>query len=131
MTVQRSRSHKDLVVWRKALELAVQIHRLTEHLPRYERFGLVSQLRRAAVSVPSNIAEGAARRTTRDFLAFLHVARGSVAELETQLLLAQEFGYVESLMFQDVMARLDEVGRLVNGVIAGLHRRLQQNLPNR
>ena len=104
-------SHKGLVVWRKSLALAVAIHRLTDNFPRHERFGIVAQMRRAAVSIPSNIAEGAARRTTRDFKAFLHIARASLAELETQLLLATEVDYMAPAALRDIMDMADEVGR--------------------
>jgi four helix bundle protein len=117
------RSHKDLVLWQKALALAVEVHRITESFPRTERFGLVSQMRRAAISVPSNIAEGSARRTTRDFAAFLHISRGSLAELETQLVLAQRIGYVNVQLLKETMPRVEEVGRLLTAVLAGLRRR--------
>lgn len=119
-----SKSHKDLIVWQKGLELAVDIHRLTENFPRHERFGIVAQLRRAAVSIPSNIAEGAARRTTRDFIAFLHIARGSLAELETQLLFAEQAAYVTPAALEKVMRLAHEVGRMINGMLRGLQRRL-------
>jgi four helix bundle protein len=80
-------------------------------------------MRRAATSVPSNIAEGSARRTTRDFAAFLHISRGSLAELETQLVLAQRIGYVNAQLLQETMPRVEEVGRLLTAVLAGLRRR--------
>jgi four helix bundle protein len=123
MSGTRCDSHKDLVVWQKALALAVEIYLLTERFPRAERFGLVAQMRRAAVSIPSNIAGGSARRTTRDFAAFLHVARGSFAELETQLLLAGQIGYLGQMQLESTLPKLDEVGRLLTAVIAGLRRR--------
>ncbi|MGB5102458.1 MAG: four helix bundle protein [Steroidobacteraceae bacterium] len=116
-------SHKDLILWRKAMELATEAHRLTRLMPRHEMFGLVSQVRRAAVSIPSNIAEGSARRSTREFLAFLHIARGSSAELETQLQVARNVGYLAEQDLEPALVRLDEVGRLLNAVIAGLRRR--------
>jgi len=120
------RNHKDLILWQKALSLTTEVHRLTRKLPRHEIFGLSSQIRRAAVSVPSNVAEGAARRTTRDFIAFLHIARGSFAELETQLLLARRIGYLEDRDLAPVLVRLDEVGRLLNAVISGLRARMER-----
>jgi four helix bundle protein len=116
-------SHKDLIVWQKAIDLAIVLHESTRDLPQQERFGLATQIRRAAISIPSNIAEGAARRTTRDFLAFMHVARGSLAEVETQLLVAGRLGYFSSAVHAELAQRSDEVGRLINGVIAGLQRR--------
>ena len=100
------------------------MHEVSAAFPKSEIFGLVSQIRRAAVSIPSNIAEGSARRTTREFIAFLHIARGSMAEVETQLLLAQRTGYVSNERLTVLQVRLDEVGRIMNAVIAGLRRRL-------
>ena len=128
---QQKRGHKDLVVWQKALVLAVEVHRLTDSFPTIERFGLTSQMRRAAVSIPSNVAEGAARRTTKDFVAFVHIARGSLAELETQLLLAQQVGYLRPEQMEPLMERLNEVGRLLTGVLAGLRRRVAALPTNR
>ena len=116
-------SHKDLILWQRAMDLATEAHRLTRRMPRHEIFGLTSQVRRAAVSIPSNIAEGSARRSTREFLAFLHIARGSSAELETQLQIAFNVGYLAERDLGPVLARLDEVGRLLNAVITGLRRR--------
>jgi len=116
-------SHKDLILWQRAMDLATEAHRLTRRMPRHEIFGLTSQVRRAAVSIPSNIAEGSARRSTREFLAFLHIARGSSAELETQLQIACNVGYLAERDLGPVLARLDEVGRLLNAVITGLRRR--------
>jgi four helix bundle protein len=121
--VQR-RSHKDLIVWQKALALADSVHRITGNFPKHELFGLTSQIRRAAVSIPSNIAEGAARGTTREFIHFLHTARGSFAELETQLHLARRFGYLANL--EPISMQLDEVGRLLNAVIRGLHKKVSE-----
>jgi four helix bundle protein len=121
---QAKRGHRDLVLWQKSLDLAVDIHRLTRSFPPEERFGLTSQMRRAAVSVASNVAEGAARRTTKDFVAFLHVARGSLAELETQLLLAEQIGYLNGEQCAQQMSRLDEVGKLLTSFLAGLRRRV-------
>jgi four helix bundle protein len=124
MEQQSRNSHKDLVLWQKALDLAVAVHEATAVFPKSEMFGLVSQIRRAAVSIPSNIAEGSARRSTREFIAFLHIARGSMAEVETQLLLAQRVGYVGNERLTVLQLRLDEVGRIMNAVITGLRRRL-------
>lgn len=118
----KRRNHKDLIVWQKALALAKSIHTSTADFPVHERYGLTSQIRRAAVSIPSNIAEGAARGTTREFIHFLHTARGSFAELETQLQLAHEFGYLQDL--RGLLDQLDEVGRLINAVLRGLRKRL-------
>src|SRR6185295_7508902 len=87
-------SYRDLIVWQSAMQLAEDTYKLCARFPRSERFGLGAQLQRCAVSVPLNIAEGQARGSTRDYLRFLSIARGSAAEVETQLLLAQRLGYV-------------------------------------
>jgi four helix bundle protein len=123
MNHDRRRDYRDLVLWQKAMGLASEVHRVTLKLPRHEMFGLTAQIRRAAVSIPSNIAEGAGRRTTRDFLAFLHVARGSLSELETQLFLAQSIGYLSEADWAVARTGTIEVGRLLNAVITGLRRR--------
>ena len=106
------------------MSLAGEIYAATNAFPRHETFGLTSQLRRAVVSIPSNIAEGAARSTTRDLLSFLHVARGSQAEVETQLRLAGKFGYVDERTLARLLERTDEVGRLLTAMIHALRRRL-------
>ena len=121
---QRSRlNHKELILWRKAMDLAVLVHQCCTALPRSEIYGLVSQLRRAATSVPSNIAEGYARRSTKEFIYFLRVARGSMAEKETLLLLAQRVGYLPESEVIDLQDRIDEVGRILHAVVAGLRHR--------
>ncbi len=117
-------SHKDLILWQKAMDLAVRVYQLSSHLPRQENFGLMSQLRRAGTSIPSNIAEGSARRSTKEFMHFLHVARGSMAELETQLSLAHRIGYLTECEVAELQVLIAEVGRILNSVIAGLLRRL-------
>ncbi len=85
---------KELLVWQQAHLLTLEVYRVTQQFPQEERFGLSNQLRRAVVSVESNIAEGSARNTSRDFLQFLFVARGSLAEVEVQLLIAKDLGYI-------------------------------------
>lgn len=110
-------SHKDLVVWQKSVSLASKVYTATKSLPAEERFGLNQQLRRAAVSVASNIAEGASRRSTPEFLQFLHIARGSLSELETQIMIA-----VDQSLIPDFALSLEvaEVDRLLNGLIRSL-----------
>ena len=123
MNQEKRRDYRDLVLWQKAMGLAAEVHRVTIKLPRHELFGMTAQIRRAAVSIPSNIAEGAGRRTTRDFLAFLHISRGSLSELETQLFLAQSIGYLNEADWAVARTGTIEVGRLLNAVINGLRRR--------
>ncbi len=91
------KTHKDLRVWQKGMELVEEIYALTATFPQSEIFGLTSQIRRSAVSIPSNIAEGAARGTKEEFIHFLYIALGSLAELETQLLIAQRLGFLTSV----------------------------------
>jgi four helix bundle protein len=117
-------SHKDLILWQKSMLLAVEIYRLTATLPRHESFGLTSQLRRASISVPSNIAEGSARKSTKEFVHFLHIARGSIAELETQLMLVYRIGYTTEERLGELEQLIEEIGRILNSVISGLNRRL-------
>jgi four helix bundle protein len=113
-------THKDLEAWQRALTLAEQIYQSTKLFPSEERFGLSSQMRRAAVSVPSNIAEGAARKSRQEFLQFLHIARGSLSELDTQVILAIRLKYVSEET--EVVAEIQRVGRLLTGLIAKLKR---------
>ena len=120
-------NHRDLAVWQKSMALAVSVHALSKQMPREEMFGLTSQMRRAAVSVPSNTAEGAARHTTKEFLTFLYIARGSLAELETQLRLTRAIGYLPDELVSPALASTDEVGRLLTSVIASLKRRLARS----
>ena len=87
--------HKELDVWKRSMELVEVIYRVTEKLPKSEIYRLSSQMRSAAVSIPSNIAEGAARKGSKEFIQFIHIALGSLAELETQYILAQRLGYLE------------------------------------
>lgn len=89
-----AKNYRELIVWQEAIKLAKVVYKLTEKFPRQETYALADQIRRAAVSVPSNIAEGQARRAPGDFRRFLHISLGSLAEVDTQLVLAQEFGYL-------------------------------------
>ena len=111
------RNFKELVAWQRSMELCQSVYLFTRLLPRSERFGLVDQLRRAAVSIPSNIAEGFGRVTPGDFRRHLQIARGSVAELETQLMLCASLGFVGEdvkLMIQEC----DEISRMLRTLIA-------------
>ena len=105
--------YRDLLVWRKALNWAEAIYEATAHWPRDERFGLISQIRRAAVSVASNIAEGAARRSTGEFMQFLGMSRGSLAEAETQLLLAERLGYLPVSDAAALLGAAEEISRML------------------
>ena len=110
--------YKDLLVWQKAIALVTQVYVLTRSFPREEWYGLTSQIRRAAVSVPSNIAEGQARLTPGEFRHFLGIARGSLAELDTQLIIAEKLGYLAAPC--PVFEQLAEVGRMLSGLLSSL-----------
>ena len=111
-------SYKELIAWRKAMELVTGVYRATAAFPRSELYGLTNQLRRAAVSVPSNIAEGQARFSQREFHHFLSHARGSLVEIETQLIIARTLGYLAPKPTEDLLAQASELGRILNGLIA-------------
>lgn len=111
-----TQSYKDLVVWQKGIDLAKLIYQLTSTFPNEEKFGLVSQMRRAAVSVPSNIAEGQARHTTGEFIQFISHAEGSAAELETQIILGVELGFSTKDIAIPVYELLAEIRRMLNAL---------------
>ena len=116
-------SYKDLIVWQKARGLAVDVYRITEVFPKSEIYGLISQARRAAVSVVSNIAEGQGRLTRGEFQQFLGHSRGSLLELETQLAIAVDLQYLSDDEFNRVELRIAEVLRLLNGLLESLRAR--------
>ena len=107
---------KDLLVWRRGIQLVKEIYKLTESFPAGEKFGLVSQMRRAAVSIPSNIAEGQARRTTGEFIQFVSQAEGSLAELDTQLVLAEELGHAKLTQVTSATDLVSELKRMLNAL---------------
>ena len=117
MSVQHFR---ELIAWQKAMDLVVEVYRLTESFPKSEVFSLTNQLRRAAVSIPCNIAEGQGRSTTKDFVHFLHISKGSLQEVETQIELGLRLKYVSDAECQNVASRTAEVGRILNGLIRSL-----------
>ncbi len=116
----RERSYRDLVAWQKAMVLVKDVHRITQGWPEQERYGLTSQVRRAAVSVPSNIAEGQGRTGTKELLHHLSIAHGSLYEVETHLLIAQQLEYIDDPACHTPMAQTEEVGRLLGGLIRSL-----------
>ncbi len=111
------RSHRDLVAWQKAFEFGLLVYKATAEFPEHERFGLTSQLRRAAVSVSSNIAEGYGRASTSDYLRFLRIARGSLFEIDTQLMFAVRLGYMSESSHGEALERCRESGRVLAGLI--------------
>ena len=114
-------SYRELIGWQKSMDAVVEIYRVTRSFPAAEQFALTNQVRRAAVSVPSNIAEGQGRGTDKEFCHFLRIARGSIQEVETQLILAQRLGYCPSTEADGCLQRLDEVSRMLAGLIRSLN----------
>jgi four helix bundle protein len=113
-------SYRDLIAWRKAMGLVTDVYQATRSFPRDELYGLSNQLRRAAVSVPSNIAEGQARFSRKEFHHFLSHARGSLVEIETQLMIAQNLGYLSPIQIQPLLEKASELGKVLNGLIASI-----------
>ena len=111
------RNYRDLLVWQKAIELVKEAYPLSNRLPASERFGLVSQIRRAAASVPSNIAEGHARQHDSEFRQFLYVALGSLAELDTHVTVAAQLGYPRAEQSAPVNRRITELRRMISGLV--------------
>lgn len=114
------KSHRDLIAWQKAMVLVTDVYALTKTFPREEIYGLTSQTRRAAASVPANIAEGQGRRLGREFHQFLGNARGSLMELDTHLELALRVGYMSMEQHTGIREKLDEVGRILNGLMRSI-----------
>src|SRR6266700_8359093 len=112
-----SQHYKDLIVWQKAMDLVNSIYDATDTFPKRETYSLTDQIRRAAVSIPSNIAEGQALYSEREFLHFLRHSRGSLAEVETQVIIAQRRNYLSEHQAADLLKRADEVGRILSGLI--------------
>lgn len=110
-------TYRDLVVWQKSIQLVKQIYLATKNFPREELYGLTSQLRRAAISISSNIAEGKGRFSTPDLLHFFTQARGSLLEVETQIIIAQELEYLSPSSGKELLSLTAEVGRMINGFL--------------
>ena len=115
-----AKSYRELLVWQKGIQLSVLVYRLSNQFPREETYGLSNQMRRAAVSIPSNIAEGAGRLNTREYKQYLGIARGSSFELQTQLTIARELGFGDIGQLHEAETTCDEIGRMLFGVIQAL-----------
>ncbi len=110
------RPHETLDVWKKAIDFVVAVYKAIEAFPKEEKFGLTSQVRRAAVSIAANIAEGAARKSQKEFAYFLSNSRGSASEVETELLIAYRLSYFSENTYLELRASLDEIGRMLTGL---------------
>lgn len=116
------KTHRDLDLWKRGIELVVEIYRITKDFPSDERYGLVAQMRRAAVSIVSNVAEGASRHSKKDFARFLYTARGSASELETQIIVSRELGYLDGDQKQALLITVDALQKMASGLVRFLNK---------
>lgn len=116
-------SHKDLMVWQKAMDMAVEIQTLTGLYPRDEIYGMVSQMRRSATSIPMNIAEGYSRGSDKELLRFLYIASGSASELDTQIELSKRFGYIDAETTMALLQRLTVIRKMLNALITSVRKK--------
>ena len=117
------KNYKDLIVWERSYQLCLEIYKITKAFPKEERYGITSQIRKAAVSIPSNIAEGYGRKTTREYIRFLYIAYGSNCELETQILLSGDLSYVEPVKLEMLKEGIREVERMLKALIQSLEKK--------
>lgn len=115
-------SYKDLEVWQKSIGLVKEIYRITKDFPNEERFGLVSQMRRCAISIPSNIAEGKTRHHGNEYIQFLYIALGSCSELDTQLIIAKELDFIKQAELDLLAEKIDHISRMLRNLIKSLRR---------
>jgi len=113
-------SYQNLIVWQKAVDLVVEVYKTTAEFPSEEKFGLVSQMRRCAVSIPSNIAEGSQRRTKKSFSQFIAISKGSCAELETQIIISQKLGYFDESKQKKLIGKNVEIMKMLSSLYAKL-----------
>ncbi len=126
--MEGKKTFRDLITWQRSIDLAKGVYRMTTTMPDTERFGLISQMRRAAVSIASNIAEGNARQTLKDYIHFLAIARGSLAELETQITIARELKMIQET--DNLVELLAETDRLLQGLIRSLQNKRNESQTN-
>ena len=118
------KSYKELDVWQKAVSLAIDIYKIAEKFPHSEKFGLTSQIQRAVTSVPANIAEGWGRGSTKEYIQFLHIARGSLLELETHVIIAQKLDYISNDQLNEVSGSIEGIAKMLNRLINTLKMKL-------
>ncbi len=111
------KTHKDLDVWKKSISLVTLIYEITNDFPQTEIYGLTNQIRRCAVSIPSNIAEGSGRQSDKEFIQFLHISLGSLSELETQLIIATNIGFLKESTQSDLLMNVEEIRKMLIGLI--------------
>jgi four helix bundle protein len=115
------KTYRELIVWQKAMQLVTQIYKNTEDLPKEELYGLISQIRRSSISIPSNIAEGYGRNSTNDYIRFLQISRGSLYELQTQLEICLNLNYLNQISFNDIYEQSREIERMLSSLINKLN----------
>ena len=125
------RPHHQLDVWKKGVDFVVKVYQETKILLSEEKFGLTSQIRRAAVFIPANIAEGAGRKSEKEFLNFLSIAQGSASELETELLIACRLNYIQKIKYNEMLTDLDDIGRMLTGLSNHLKNKINSQVVNR
>ena len=116
------KTHRDLDVWKNSVEFVTQIYKITRIFPKEELYGITNQIRRAAVSIPSNIAEGAARNHEKEFIQFLYIALASGSEVETQLIISKNLNYINVNQFNDLLSRLTVIQKMLQGLIRSLNK---------
>lgn len=115
------KSHKDLDVWKKSIDLVAQIYDISKGFPKEEAYGLQGQIRRAVVSIPANISEGASRNTKKEYIQFLYIALGSASEVETHLIVAQKIGFISAI--DEALANIENIKKMLNGLISFLRKK--------
>ena len=120
--------HKKLEAWKQSMDLVIEIYRMTENFPHQETYGLTNQIRRAAVSIPSNIAEGAARQTKKEFANYLHMAQCSLSELDTQIEIAGRLGYLDAKLWNTLDRRTEQIDKMITGLIRHLSKKWGQEV---
>jgi four helix bundle protein len=123
----KKQSYKNLIVWQKAIELVTDIYSITKTFPSEERFGLTSQLNRAVVSVPTNIAEGWGRESSKNYLQFLRISRGSLMEVETLMLISKNLNYVKDENFILISDKIEETGKILQGLIKSMQQKIKSS----
>ncbi len=124
MENKKVESFKDLIVWQKGIELVNEIYKVTKHFPKEELYGLISQIRRAAISVPTNVAEGWGRGTTKNYIQFLEISRGSLYELNTLIIISTNQEYLSSKKCSEIESTINDIGRILNAIITKLENKI-------
>jgi four helix bundle protein len=116
------RTHKDLIVWQKSIAFVTEIYKVTASMPNNEKFGIISQLRRAAISIPTNISEGAARRSTKEFIQFIYISLGSVSEIDTLLIIVGNLKYSDLNELSKLILQAEEIKKMLTALIKSLRK---------